>query len=419
MEHIFTIGTTDIWSKPSAFGLTLEEARRHLYVVGKTGVGKTTLLQSITAQLIARGFGVGLIDPHGDLSEAILDHIPPHRVAETVYFNPGDLDYPIGFNLLSRVDPDARHLVTAGIVSAFKSIWRESWGPRMEHILTNSIASLLECENVTLLSLPRMLTDARYRAHILRQVADPLLLRFWHDEFEQYDPRFQREAVAPILNKVGAFVSVVPLRNIIGQVKRRVDPRYMMDNGRILITNLSKGKIGEEGSNLLGSLLVSQFQTAALTRSDLPEERRRDFFLIIDEAHNYTTDAFASILAEARKYRLNLILAHQYHDQFSDEVRSAIFGNTGTLISFRVGSTDARIMAGEYGSDIVPEHLLSLATHEVLVKHVGRENILRGTTSLAEFRPCKRKSRVIANTRQRFAAPRAQVEGKLNAWLGG
>jgi len=284
-------------------------------------------------QHITAGHGVGLIDPHGDLAEELLDHIPPSRADHLVYFHPGDLDFPVGLNLLANVASDDRHLVASGIVGAFKGIWRESWGPRLEYLLYNAIAALLDCENTTLLGVNRLLTDDTYRAWVVRQVRDPFIRDFWATEFAAYDERFRREAIAPIQNKLGQFLLNPVIRNILGQVKNKVSIPFVMDNERLFIANLSKGRLGHDKANLLGSLLTTQFQLAAMARTNQPEHERRDFYLFIDEFQNFSTDAFAAILAEARKYRLCLTLSHQYVDQLALPIRQAVFGNVGTLIS--------------------------------------------------------------------------------------
>ena len=418
-QPVFNIGeATAYQSTPVPFALTLEEARRHLYIIGKTGTGKTSLLRSIAIQLIQGGHGVGVIDPHGDLAEALLDYVPPReRNEHVVYFNPADVEHPVGFNPLWNIPSQDRHKVAEGLVSSFKSIWRDSWGPRMEYILGNSLASLLECQNVTLLALPRLLTEPRYRAWVIKQVSDPMLRRFWLDEFEEWDARFQKEAVAPILNKVGAFTNSPPIRNILGQVKRKIDPRFMMDNGRIFIANLSKGALGESSSNLIGSLLVSQFQIAALARTNIPEVERRDFFLIVDEAHNFTSDSFASILSEARKYRLCLILAHQYHEQLSPEIRAAVFGNVNTLISFRVGSKDAEALAAEFGTDATAEHFRTLGLHQSFVRPPSSEQLYRVDSTPTSLPRYNRSESLIRLSRSKFATPRVGVETRIERWL--
>jgi hypothetical protein len=418
-DHII-IGERHGWGGPVTFGISPADQRQHLYLIGKTGTGKTTFLRNLIVQHIAAGHGVGLIDPHGDLAEELLRLIPPARAEHTVYFNPGDLDFPIGLNLLARVAPDDRPLVASGIVGAFKSIWPDSWGPRLEYILYNAIAALLECENTTLLGVNRLLTDEAYRGWVIRQVKDPFILAFWQDEYAGYDARFQREAIAPIQNKLGQFLASPIIRNILGQVRNRVSIPFIMDKQRLFIANLSKGKLGHDKANLLGSLLVTQFQLAAMARTNQPEDQRRDFYLFIDEFQNFGTDAFAAILAEARKYRLCLTLSHQYVDQLSLPVRQAVFGNVGTLISFRIGNADAEILQAEFGNEFIAQQFVDLNRYEVVVKLLedgANSQPFRATTLPPMETGAGRKDKLIARARERFAVPRTQVEKKLNRWL--
>ncbi len=419
-EPPITIGERHGWGQSLPFGIFAVDARQHVYVIGKTGSGKTTLLRNLILQHIALGHGVGLIDPHGDLAEELLSHIPPHRADHVVYFNPGDVEYPIGLNLLANVVPDDRHLVASGIVSAFKGIWRDSWGPRLEYILYNAVSALLDCRNATLLGVNRMLTDDAFRAKVIRQIKDPFIRAFWAEEYANYDERFQREAIAPIQNKLGQFLLNPVIRNILGQVKSKVDIPFTMDNGRIFIANLSKGRLGHDKANLLGSLLTTQFQLGAMARSNRSEGERRDFYLFIDEFQNFSTDAFASILAEARKYRLCLTLSHQYIDQLPLPIRQAVFGNVGTLIAFRIGNTDAEVMAKEFGNTIPASALADLDRYEVVVK------LLEDGTNREPFRarmlpPLEnrigRKNRLIARSRERFAVPRAVIDDKMRRWM--
>lgn len=421
MNGDFTlIGFRSDWGNETAFGLSRADARQHLYVIGKTGSGKTTLLRNLIIQHMEAGNGVGLIDPHGDLAEELLHHVPRLRSNDLVYFNPGDLDFPIGLNLLADVPLDARHLVASGIVGAFKNIWSDSWGPRLEYILHNAISALLDCPGATLLGVNRLLTDATFRSRVMTQIHDPFIRDFWRNEYENYDERFRREAIAPIQNKVGQFLLNPVIRNILGQVKNRVSFPFIMDNGRLFIANLSKGKLGHDKANLLGSLLVTQFQLGAMARSNRPEEERRDFYLFIDEFQNFSTEAFATILAEARKYRLCLTLSHQYVDQLSLPVRQAVFGNMGTVVSFRIGHTDAEVLAKEFVNTFPPKSLVDLDQFEIVVK------LLQNGANLEPFRGRSfpphgnrgsRIHRLIAHSRERFASPRAKVEDKLNRWM--
>ncbi len=414
------LATREHYGRDYPVALSPADARQHAYLIGKTGSGKTTLLRNMILQHLHLGHGLALLDPHGDLADELLDHFPTWRADDLVYFHPGDLEFPIGLNLLANVPRDDRHLVASGIVGAFKSIWRDSWGPRMEYILYNALLALLDCQNVSLLGVNRMLTDERYRAWVIRQVKDPFVRGFWEDEFAGYDPRFVREAIAPIQNKIGQFLMNPPIRNILGQVQSKIDFRFMMDTGRVFIANLSKGKLGADKANLLGSLLTTQFQLAAMSRVDTPEDDRRDFHLFIDEFHNFTTDSFAAILAEARKYRLCLTLSHQYLDQLSPEVRQAVFGNTGTMIAFRIGHSDAELLAKEFANTFQPSQFVDLDRYQIFIRLL--ENGVASTPFPARTLPSleqrhTRRDKLIQHSRDRFASLRARVETKLRPWM--
>lgn len=419
MSEEILVGVKLAWGGEQLFGIKPADHRQHVYTIGKTGSGKSTLLRNLLVQQIAAGHGVAFLDPHGDLAEELLDHIPPWRSDHLVYFNPADFEYPIGLNLLGNVPPDERHLVASGIVGAFKSIWRDSWGPRLEYILHNALVALLDCPNTTLLGMVKLFIDSDYRRWVVKQVRDPLVRLFWVEEFERYDTRFMREAIAPIQNKVGQFLMNAPIRNIIGQVRRKIDFRFIMDDHRIFIANLSKGKLGEDRANLLGSLLTTQFQLAAMRRADLPENERRDFFLFIDEFHNFTTDSFASILSEARKYRLCLTLSHQYTEQLAPEIRQAVFGNVGTIISFRVGHTDAELLEQEFGSAFCATEFMDLNRFEVIVKqsiHSGSTWFRAKTLApVNNFHKCR--DNLIRRSREKYGARRSMVENKIARWL--
>jgi hypothetical protein len=420
-DDFIILGTREAWGGQQHFGLSPTDRRHHVYVIGKTGSGKTTLLRNMIVQHLAAGHGVGLIDPHGDLAEELLSHIPPWRADHLCYFNPGDLEFPVGLNLLANFPPDDRHLVASGIVGAFKSIWRDSWGPRLEYILYNAIAALLDCQNTTLLGVNRLLTDDTYRAWVVRQIKDPFIREFWADEFASYDERFRREAIAPIQNKLGQFLLNPVVRHILGQVRSKVSFPFIMDNQRIFIANLSKGKLGHDKANLLGSLLTTQFQLAAMARTNQPEHDRRDFFLFIDEFQNFSTDAFASILAEARKYRLCLVLSHQYIDQLPLPIRQAVFGNVGTLISFRVGYTDAEALHHEFGNTHIAQQFVDLDKFEILTRLLengANKEPFRAKTLAPVDNSVGRHAKLVAKSRERFATRRVIVETKLQEWIG-
>lgn len=414
------IGTRDTWDETAPFGIPLADLRQHAYVIGKTGSGKSTLLWNLIVQLIARGHGVGFIDPHGGDAEKLLNHIPRWRTNDVVYFNPSDVEHPVAMNLLAGVPKDERPLVASGIVGAFKSLWRDSWGPRMEYILYNAVIALLDCQNTSLLGVNRMLTDDDYRASVIRQVKDPFIKEFWEREYAGYDDRFRSEAIAPIQNKLGQFLLNPVIRNILGQIKSKVNFPAVMDRRGIFIANLSKGKIGDDKANLLGSLLVTQFQLAAMRRANLPEEKRKDFFLFIDEFQNFTTDSLISILAEARKYRLCLILSHQYIEQVPEEIRKAVFGNVGTVFSLRVGNDDAEVLQKEFGNTFTAQQFVDLERFNVFSR------ILEGGTNLQPFKGVtlppldmsrRNAKNLIALSRLKYAEPRSQVEARLNRML--
>ncbi len=419
-EPHITIGERHGWGDAQPFGIAAVDERQHIYIIGKTGSGKTTLLRNLILQHIMQGHGVGVIDPHGDLAEELLNHIPPKRSDHLVYFNPSDLEFPIGMNVIGSVKSDERHLVASGIVSAFKAIWRDSWGPRLEYILYNAVSALLECRNQTLLGVNRLLTDDTYRAKVIRQIKDPFIKAFWAEEYASYDDRFKREAIAPIQNKIGQFLLNPVVRNILGQVRKKVDIPFVMDNGRLFIANLSKGQLGHDKANLLGSLLVTQFQLGAMARSAKPESERRDFYLFIDEFQNFQTDAFASILAEARKYRLCLSLSHQYIDQLPDPIRQAVFGNVGTLVAFRIGYTDAEVMEREFGKTVPATSLADLERYEAVVKLLvegANQEPFRAKMLPPLENYFGRRDKLIRLSRERFAMPRMKIEAKLKRWM--
>src|SRR3989339_1825102 len=316
------------------FGIRTDDRRRHMYVVGKTGMGKTTLMENMVLNDIYAGHGVGLVDPHGDFAEKIIDYIPANRVNDVVYFNPADIDFPIGFNILETIRPEQKHLVVSGLMGVFKKIWPDVWSARMEYILNNTILALLDYPGTTLLGINRLLADDDYRRRVVNNLKDPVVKAFLVNEFASYNDRYKQEAVAPIQNKIGQFLSASVIRNIVAQVKSRIDIREIMDNQKIFIMNLSKGRIGEDNSRLLGGMLITKIQLSAMERVDIPEKDRRDFYLYIDEFQNFATESFASILSEARKYHLCLTIGHQYIGQLevggNMVVRDAIFGNVGT-----------------------------------------------------------------------------------------
>lgn len=402
------------------FGIKTDDRRRHLYVVGKTGMGKTAMLENMAIQDIQQGRGIGFVDPHGEAAERILNFVPSDRINDVVYFNPADLDYPIAFNVMEKVDIVHRHLVAGGLMGVFKKIWPDVWSARMEYILNNCILALLEYPGSTLLGVNRMLADPAFRAKIVERVTDPVVKSFWLQEFARYTQRYEVEATAAIQNKVGQFISAPLIRNIIGQVKSNINMREVMDQEKILILNLSKGRIGEDASRLLGALLITKIQLAAMERVMIPEEERKDFYLYVDEFQNFATESFVNILSEARKYRLCLILGHQYISQMEEEVRDAVFGNVGTLVSFRVGAEDAEYLEKEFIPEFTAADLVNLAKYDIYLKLMidGLAGRPFSAETLAPF-PAPKKSnleKIIKVSRERYGTSRKTVEEKIARW---
>ena len=367
-KEITYIGETNFRNTRKKFGIKLDDRRRHIYIIGKTGMGKTALLTNMAVQDINTDRGIAFIDPHGEAAEELLDYIPKGRINDVIYFNPADLEFPIGFNIMEIHNPEERHLIAAGLMGVFKKIWPDVWSARMEYILNNCILALLEYPGSTLLGINRMLADPDYRKKVVNKVQDPVVKAFWLQEFARYTQRYEVEATAAIQNKVGQFVSNPLIRNIIGQEKSTIDIRKIMDQGKIFIVNLSKGKIGEANSTLLGALIITKLYLEAMSRVDIPEEERKDFFLYVDEFQNFATESFANILSEARKYRLSLVLAHQYIAQMEEKVRDAVFGNVGTLISFRIGAEDAEFLEKEFSPYFTQEDFVNLPKYNIYIK---------------------------------------------------
>ncbi len=408
---------TDARGKNTRFGIKAKDRQRHVYVIGKTGMGKSTLLENMAVQDIQNGEGMAFIDPHGSAAETLLNYIPEHRIKDVLYFAPFDTENPVSFNIMEDVGPDKRHLVVSGLMSVFKKIWIDAWSARMEYILSNTLLALLEYPDSTLLGVNRMLSDKDYRKLVVDNVKDPGVRAFWVDEFAKYNERYMQEAGDAIKNKIGQFTANPIIRNIIGQPKSSFDIRKMMDEKKILIMNLSKGLIGESNANLLGSMLTTRIYLAAMSRADLPPEKMREmpnFYFYVDEFQSFANATFANILSEARKYHLNLTIAHQYITQMEEEVRDAVFGNVGTIISFRVGPLDAELLETIFTPQFLATDIVNLSFAQVyltlMIDGIGSAPF--SATTMPPIAPPTQscKDMAISASRKAFTRSRESVE---------
>ena len=420
-KDMVIIGETNFRNQRWRFGIKEDDRRRHMYVVGSTGMGKSEFLKNMAIQDIEAGRGLAFIDPHGDPSDDLLDHIPASRLKDVIYFDPSDLEFPIAFNIMEQVHYDYRHLIASGLLGVFKKLWGvEAWSGRMEYILNNTILALLEHPESTLLGINRMMAVKSYRNKVVSDLKDPIVKSFWVDEFAKYAERFATEATAAIQNKVGQFTSNNVIRNIVGQSHSKFDVRKIMDEGKILIVNVSKGKIGEDASRLLGALLVTKIQLAAMSRVDTPPDKRRDFYLYVDEFQNFATESFANILSEARKFNLSLVVAHQYIKQMEEPVRDAVFGNVGTIVSFRVGAEDAEYLEKWFAPDFMMADIVNLGKYNMYLK-LMIDGVSSKGFSAAAIPPLLKleksnRQAVIEHSRKTYAVPRAEVEKDVAEW---
>jgi len=422
-NRITYFAESDFRNRKQRFGIKRIDRARHVYVIGKTGMGKSTMLENLAIQDIQNGEGMCFIDPHGGTAEKLLDYVPQDRIKDVLYFAPFDTEYPIAFNVMEDVGPDRRHLVANGLMSAFKKIWVDAWSARMEYILNNTILALLEYPESTLLGVNRMLADKDYRNRVVANISDPSVKSFWVDEFAKYGDRYMQEAGASIQNKVGQFVANPLVRNLIGQPKSTFDIRKMMDERKILIMNLSKGQVGEQNANLIGSMLITKIYLAAMSRANLREEELKQmphFYLFVDEFQSFANDSFADILSEARKYRLNLTIAHQYIEQMTEMVRAAVFGNVGTTVAFRVGPFDAEVLEKVYAPQFTAEDLVNLGFAQIyltlMIDGVGSTPFSAVTMAPIQRPPNNYKQQIIENSRIAFAKPRQEVEEFIHDW---
>jgi len=414
------IGKINWRGQEKLFGIHAPDRRRHAYVLGQSGVGKTTLLENMAAQDAENNNGFCLIDPHGQLAEAVLDRIPSHRYNQTIYFDPTD-DWPISLNVLESGDPEFKDLVASHIVSLFKSIWGEELvGPRSEDLLRNTVFALMGVQGATLLWIPRLLVEKEFREEIVSKVQNPIIKKFWVEEYDKYDQRFQNEVIAPLQNKLRSFLSFQKVRDVVAQPYRKVSMRQVIDSGQILICNLSKGLIGEDNASLLASLIAEELFLSALSRANVPEDQRRPFYLYIDESQTITGSVLAPMLSEARKYALALTISHQYIQQLPPEITQAIFGNVGTIITFRLGASDSLHIEKEFSGMFRAPDFENLPVHHAYIR-LSVDGMTSDPFSMTTLppplsRPSNRES-IIKTSRQRFGTSREFVEEKIKTWL--
>ena len=422
-NEITYFAATDARNKRVPFGIKSKDRLKHVYVIGKTGMGKSTMLENMAIQDIQKGRGLAFIDPHGKTAELLLDYVPAERVRDVLYFAPFDTDFPVSFNVMEDVGPDKRHLVSNGLMSAFKKIWVDAWSARMEYILNNILLALLEYPDSTLIGVNRMLADKDYRKRVVENVSDVSVKAFWTDEFARYGDRYMQEAGAAIQNKIGQFIANPLVRNIIGQPKSTFDLRKMTDERKVLILNLSKGRVGEANANLLGSMLITKIYLGAMSRADASERELRvlpNFYLYVDEFQSFANESFADILSEARKYKLNLTIAHQYIEQMSEEVRAAVFGNVGTMVSFRIGAYDAEVLEKEFAPQFTAQDMVNLGQFQVYLKlmidGVSSQPFSATTLPPIQMSGTSYREAIISLSRSVFARPRDVVEKEIREW---
>jgi len=425
-DDLTILGKTNFRGKRTTFGIKEDDRRRHVYAIGKTGMGKSTLLENMIFSDIHAGKGLAVIDPHGDLADAVLRMIPKSRSNDVILFDPTDMKFPVSFNMLECKTPEQRPLIASGLMAVFTKIWPDVWSGRMEHILRNTLLALLESPGNSMLGILRMYADDDFCKKVVSHLTDPMVRSFWEDEYGSWSDKFRTEAVAAIQNKVGQLLTTPIIRNIVGQSTSRLDIRHAMDSGKILIANLSKGKLGEDNANFLGSMLVTKFQIDAMSRSEIPEEERKDFYLYVDEFQNFATTSFATILSEARKYRLNLTMANQFIGQLTPDrsntmLHDAVFGNVGTLISFQVGSEDAEEIAKQFGDETMEEDIIGLPKYQAYLR-LMIDGLTSRPFSVATLPPPEfeqdegRVEKIRSLSRERYALGRDVVEKKIGKW---
>jgi len=412
-------GVSNYHNSNEKFGIKRGDRRRHLYMVGKSGTGKSKLLELFISEDIRNGEGVAVLDPHGDLVDNVLRMIPPDRINDVVYFDPADTKFPIAFNPLEKVDEAYKMQITVGFINIFKKLFGSNWSDRLEHVLRYTTLALLDSPDTTVLSILKMLSDKNYRQAITARIKDSVVKNFWVNEFAGWSEKFDADAITPLLNKVGQFVATNMIRNIIGQPVNRFNIREIMDKKKILLMKVSKGLLGEENSSLIGAMIVTKIYQAAMSRADTPEEKRDDFYFYVDEFQNFATDTFAEILSEARKYRLNLTIAHQFVGQLNDKMIKTVFGNVGSMISFRVGAEDAAILEQEYTPTFKVRDIINLAVRDFYIKMSINGEVRKPFSgrTMDVMMPAENSSKeIIAASRSKYATPVDEVEKMLTKW---
>jgi len=418
-QDISLFGMTNYHNNFDKFGIKRKDRRRHLYVVGKSGSGKSKMLELLIKEDLEAGKGIGVLDPHGDLVDNCMKYVPEHRIKDVIYFDPSDLEFPISFNPMENVAEEQKMQVTIGFLEIFKKLFGSNWTDRLEHVLRYTVLALLDSPNTTVLSILKMLTDKNYRQNIVSRIKDNVVKNFWVSEFAGWSEKFDAEAITPLLNKVGQFVATNMIRNIIGQPESKFNIRDVMDGEKILFMKVSKGLLGEENSGLLGAMIITKLYQAAMSRADMPEEERKDFYFYVDEFQNFATDTFAEILSEARKYRLDLTLAHQYMGQLSDVVKKTVFGNVGSMVSFRVGADDANVLVDEYTPIFSERDIINLGVREFYCKMSIDGEIREAFSGRTLNVPNVEKHfthEIIAQSREKYCMKRETVEELLTKW---
>jgi len=418
-QDVSAFGITNYHNSFQPFGILYKDRRRHLYTVGKSGTGKSKLLELLIKNDIMSGKGVGVLDPHGDLIDSVLKMIPQNRIDDVVYFDPGDVSFPIAFNPIENVGEEYKMQVTIGFIQIFKRLFGSNWSDRLEHVLRYTLLALLDSEGTTILSIQKMLTDKNYRQKIVGRIKDSVVKSFWVSEFASWSEKFDAEAITPLLNKVGQFVSTKMVRNIIAQPKSSFNINDIMNDGKILLLKVSKGLLGEENSSLIGSIVITKMYQAAMQRAQIPEEQRRDFYFYVDEFQNFATESFGEILEEARKYHLSITIAHQHMGQLPDYMVKTVFGNVGSMISFRVGADDAKILEGEYEPRFKVRDIINLGVRDFYTKMSINGEIreaFSGRTLNMTFPDEDYTRHIITSSREKYSKPISDVEKLLTRW---